>query len=287
MKRYLIIVLALVIFLLGLAGYQYFYFNDNKLHVVFCDVGQGDAIFVRTPTNKNILVDGGPDKSSLSCLSNNMPFWERKLDMVILTHPHADHFSGLIYVIDSYIILSFDTERLGNKTQGYKELGKVIKDKKVPTRNIFEGDRYRLGKDLFLEVEAPSLVSLQRSSPNGLIGDSGELASLILKLSYKDFDVLLTGDSQTEALREVAAENKGSIEVMQVPHHGSKTGLSNEIVEFIDPKLAVISVGKGNRYGHPSREVLKSLSDAGIRTLRTDMSGDIEIVSDGKSFRVK
>lgn len=198
MKKYLFFTLASVIFLLGLASYQYFHFDDGKLHVVFCNVGQGDAIFIKTPTNAHILVDGGPDKSVLSCLSGHMPFWERKLDLVILTHPNADHFIGLIDVIDRYIVLSFALERLGNKTQGFKGLTALIAEKKIPKRDVFLGDRYKLGEGLFLESEAPSETQLQRSSPNGMIGETGELASLILNLTYKDFDLLLTGDSQTE-----------------------------------------------------------------------------------------
>lgn len=287
MRKYLFFTFASIIFLLGLATYQYFYFYDGKLHVVFCNAGQGDAIFIKTPSNAHILVDGGPDKSVLSCLSNHMPFWERTLDIVFLTHPHADHFLGLMDVVDRYIALSFDTERLGNKTQSFRGLSKIIVAKKIPQRAIFEGDRYKLGDDIFLDVEAPSQELLQRSSPNGVIGESGELASLILKLKYKDFDVLLTGDSQSGVLSEVVSENHDSIEVFQVPHHGSKTGLNKEIVDDLAPKLAVISVGAKNRYGHPNRGVLQMLTEKGIAVLRTDQKGDIEIISDGKNFMVR
>ena len=287
MKKFLFIVSLSIVFLSTIFVYQYVYFYDNKLHVVFCNAGQGDAIFIKTPSNAYILVDGGPDKSVLSCLSNHMPFWERTLDIVFLTHPHADHFLGLMDVVDRYITLSFDTERLGNKTQSFKGLSKIIAEKKIPQRAIFEGDRYRLGDDIFLEVEAPSLEFLQRSSPNGMIGEGGELASLILKLEYKDFDVLLTGDSQSEALSGVVSQNYDSIEVLQVPHHGSKTGLNKEIVNDLVPKLAVISVGAANRYGHPNRGVLQMLTEKGIAVLRTDQKGDIEIVSDGRGFFVK
>lgn len=140
---------------------------------------------------------------------------------------------------------------------------------------------------MFLTVEAPSQAFLQRSSPKGTIGESGELASLILKLTYKDFDFLLTGDAQTEALTEVASQNHESIEVLQVPHHGSRSGLDKGIADIIAPKLAVISVGEKNRYGHPSREALQILAEKGIAVLRTDQKGDVEIVSDGKRWWVR
>ncbi len=287
MKKFLFFVSLSIVFLSTIFVYQYIYFYDNKLHVVFCNAGQGDAIFIKTPSNAHILVDGGPDKSVLSCLSSHMPFWERTLDIVFLTHPHADHFLGLMDVVDRYIALSFDTERLGNKTQSFKGLSNIIAEKKIPRRAISEGDRYKLGDDISLDAEAPSQELLQRSSPNGMIGESSELASLILKLTYKDFDVLLTGDAQSEALSEVVSQNYDSIEVLQVPHHGSRTGLNKEIIDDIAPKLAIISVGAKNRYGHPNREVLQMLAEKGISVLRTDQKGDIEIVSDGKTFWVK
>lgn len=287
MKKYLFFTLASIIFLLGLVFYQYFKFNDGKLHVIFCNVGQGDAILIKTPTNAHILIDGGTDMSVLSCLSNHMSFWDRTIDLMILTHPHADHFLGLINVLDRFITLSFATERLGSKIQSFAWLNKIIAEKKISQRIIFGGDRYLLGERVYLTVEAPFPVMLERSSPNSLIGESDELASLILKLTYKEFDILLTGDAQMKVLNEVVSQEQGSIEVLQVPHHGSKTGLNEAIIGNIDPRLAVISVGEKNRYGHPSREVLQMLTDERVKVLRTDLHGDIEIVSDGKVFWVK
>lgn len=287
MKKYLLFAFISLILLTGIGAYQYIYFHDEKLHVVFCDVGQGDAIFIRTPDHKYILVDGGPDKSVLNCLAGNMGFWERSIDLIILTHPHQDHFFGLNYVLDRLITLSFDTERLSNNTASFHELSSKITRKKIPQRNIFQHDRYELGKDLFLTIESPSREFLQRSSPNGEIGETGEFASLIMKLTYKDFDLVLTGDAQTPVLEEFASSNQKRIEVLQVPHHGSATGLSRESLEKIDPKIAVISVGEKNMYGHPKKEVLNMLEEKGVGILRTDRHGNVEIVSDGKRWLVK
>ena len=223
----------------------------------------------------------------LNCLSAHMPFWERKIDLVILTHPHADHFTGLYYVLDRYITLSFASERLSNSAQSFQTLMKIIGQKKLPERFILAGDKFKLGGNVALNVVAPSQEMLIRASPNGNIGDSGELASLIMKLTYKDFDLLLTGDAQTKVLEDFAVGNTDSIEVLQVPHHGSDTGLDREGLDLIAPKLAVISVGANNRYGHPKKSVLSILKEDGVKTLRTDQKGDIEIISDGKKFWVK
>lgn len=287
MRKYLLFVLVSLIFLLSISLYQYIYYYDNKLHVIFCNVGQGDAILIKTPSNRYLMVDGGPDESVLTCLSSHMPFWDRTIDLVFLTHPHLDHFLGLIDVLDRYIVLYFVSENLGNKTSSYDQFVSRIKEKRISQRSVLKGDRYKLGKDVYLVIEAPSVEALRRSSPNGVIGESSELASLILRLTYKDFDLILPGDSQTEALSEVASQNSGTIEVLQIPHHGSKTGVNKEVVELIAPGLAVISVGSKNRYGHPSREVLNLLRDEGIAILRTDKNGDVEIVSDGKKWWVK
>jgi competence protein ComEC len=287
MRKYLIFSIISIIFLAGFVMYQYIIFYDNKLHIVFCDVGQGDAIFIRTPERKNILVDGGPDNEVLSCLADNLPFWDKRLDMIVLSHPHLDHFMGLYFVIDRYYVTSFVTEKLSNNIQSFRELEKKVMVKKIAQKNVFAGDRFKIEEDLVLKIVSPSDSFLKRTSPNGLIGESGEFASLILKLSYKDFDLLLTGDAQSDGVLESAEAGDGSVEVLQVPHHGSATGLNKEIVEKLSPKLAVISVGARNRYGHPNKKILEILDEARAKVLRTDEEGDVEIVSDGKVFWVE
>jgi competence protein ComEC len=109
MRKFFFFTFISVVLILSIFVYQSIYFNDNRLHVVFCNVGQGDAIFIKTPDNAHILVDGGPDKSVISCFAEHMSFWEKILQVMILTHPHTDHFSGLVDVIDRYITLSFVT----------------------------------------------------------------------------------------------------------------------------------------------------------------------------------
>ena len=162
MKKIGFFVLLSLICLISIFVYQIVYFHDGKLHVVFCNVGQGDSILIRTPTSKNILIDGGPDNSVLNCLSAHLPFWERKIDLVILTHPHADHFTGLYYVLDRYIASSFASERLSNSAQSFQTLMKIIGQKKIPERFILAGDKFKLGGNVSLNVKAPSQEMLTR-----------------------------------------------------------------------------------------------------------------------------
>jgi competence protein ComEC len=307
MKKYLFIFGLAFIILPGIAVFQYFVFYDGRLNVVFCDVGQGDAVFIRTPDGKNILFDGGPDRSVLSCLSQVMPFWDRKLDLVVLSHPHLDHFMGIYYVLESYSITSFVKERLVNKIAVYDNLVDKITERKISQRIVYKGDRYKIGRDVVMSVESPSKEFLEMTSTGGEIGESGEFASIILRLTYKDFDLLLTGDAQLAGMREAVGradafngvqvfdseviQTRGDrgvgIDVLQVPHHGSGTGLDARIVDILGPKLAVVSVGAKNRYGHPNGRILDLLENAGVRVLRTDKIGNVEIVSDGVRFWVK
>ena len=284
MKYFVILVIVLISFF-GLFFYQFLKFNDGKLHVVVCDVGQGDAIFIRTPKGSDILVDGGPDDSVLYCLSKHMPFWDRDLELVILTHPHADHLAGLIDVVKRYRILSFNTEKVGNTTAVYKELVRVLAEHSIKERYLWQGDRF-LFKD---GVELKTLWPTQDWLSQNLVNDSNfdvNGLSVIEFLSYENFKTLLTGDAGALVIEQIDSL-AGKIDVLKVPHHGSKTGLNPEILSILNPKLAIISVGKNNRYGHPNQFTLDLLKSSNIKTLRTDQSGEVEIISDGKSWQTR
>lgn len=288
MKRIAGIGLILFVLLSGIFVYQYARFYDSRLHVVFCDVGQGDAIFLRTPKGLDILIDGGPNDSILSCLAGHMPFWDRDIELIILTHPHADHLNGLISVAGRYKIRSFRTENLKNNTLMFSALTSQLEDQNIKIQYLYAGNRFVFKDGVSLNIIGPSREFLEKTSPGGLIGERSEFANVESFFSYKNFSVLLTGDSQGVEIKE--AISKGwlkDVDVFQVPHHGSKTGLSSEILDFIKPKLAIISVGKNNKYGHPANEIIEKLREKGIKILRTDRDGEIEIISDGSSWTVQ
>lgn len=275
-----------VIGLTGIFFSQAYRFHDGKLHIVFCDVGQGDGIFIRTPNRTDILLDGGPDQKVLSCLSSHMEFWDRTIDLAILSHPHQDHFVGLIDVIKRYSVLSFGNEKLRNKSEGFASFQNILQQKKIVPRTLAAGSKITIGDGVVLTILAPSQEFLTKTSPNGYIGESGEFGSLIMLLTYKDFRAVFTSDSQADNLSSAIGNMHHSVSLLQVPHHGSKTGLSRDILEVLGAKLAIISVGKNNRYHHPHGETLKLLRDEDMRILRTDQNGEIEIISDGKTWRV-
>lgn len=289
-KLKIFLIAGALFFLLGwIIVYQNITYSDKKLHIVFCDVGQGDAIFVRTPQGSDILIDGGPDDSVLSCLGKHMPFWDKTLELVILTHPHSDHFMGFFPILKNYKVKSFASEELSNKTTGFISLMEKIKTQKIPIRFLLAEDRFVLRDGVVLEIVGPTREFLKQTSPGGTIGESSEFASVETLIMYGKFSALLTGDSQVAELKEATDETRhatSDLSVFHVPHHGSRFGLTSGILDILSPKLAVISVGK-NKYGHPTQFTLDLLKSANIKTLRTDQDGEVEVVSDGLNFKIK
>lgn len=257
---------------------------DGKLHIIFCDVGQGDGIIIRTPKGSAIVYDGGPNDQILSCLSSHIPLWQRTISFVAMSHPHADHFVGLIGILKRYRVNHFITEKLTNAIPAFEVLQEEIVAKEIPQKYLYRGDRIKTKDGVVLTILSPTKEFLKSSSPGNSIGESKEFANLITLVSYGSFSLLLPGDSQANAITQSLQSISPNISVIQVPHHGSATGLSQEIFNSIHPSLAVISVGLKNRYGHPASSTLKLLKDNSIKILRTDQNGDIEIVSDGKRW---
>ncbi|MGH9857879.1 MAG: ComEC/Rec2 family competence protein, partial [Acidobacteriota bacterium] len=208
----------------------------------------------------------------------------RRIDLLLLSHPHADHFFGMFAVLEQYEVKAFATEDLVNKTQSYQALLDVLDEKQIPQRHILAGDRWRIG-NVSLAVVGPTEQYLHQTSPGGTIGESKEFASLVLQLTYGKFSVLFTGDSQAVGLEDALPQMTTAITVLQVPHHGSATGLDKDVLEQINPHLAVISVGAENRYNHPHPSILGLLKDENIPIRRTDLVGDVEVVSDGEVIK--
>lgn len=271
---------------------------DGKLHIVFCDVGQGDATYVRFPDGRDMLVDGGPNDAVLSCLGKHMPFWDKTINLVVLTHPQKDHAGGLASVLARYNVEYFLKSNIGSEIESYTKLMDLISTKNTQVKLVEQGQMVTVG--------ATSLLALWPSKSQLALGTrlnqlSEQLAqvkgastdvelndySVVLWLRYGSFDALLPGDGDSHiqnnlALNAVATDG---VELLKVPHHGSKTAMTSEFLDALKPKLAVISVGK-NSYGHPAPETIDMLEHIGARVLRTDQAGDIEIISDGKNWKL-
>lgn len=282
-KKIVFIGSFLLLFLGAIFFYELAKFNDGKLHVVFCDVGQGDGILIRTPKGIDIVVDGGPDDSILSCLSSHLPFWDKTIELMILTHPHEDHLGGLIPILKRYTVLSFYTEKAQSQTRSYQALSSLLREKGLKPKFLWQGDRLVLSDRVRVQTLWPQKSFLSDDIADKDLDKNG--LSIVNLLTYAKFSLLLTGDAGVVVWDRIG-ENLGKTDVLKVPHHGSKTALNAEILERLKPALAVISVGKKNRYGHPAAQTIKILRDLEIKVLRTDENGEVEVVSDGQSFAV-
>lgn len=274
-----IIFSSLVIFfgLVGLFVYDSTRFGDKMLKVVFCDVGQGDATLIRTPEGFDILIDGGPNNDILLCLSENMPFWDKRLDLVILTHPDSDHYSGLIPVVREYEIASFATSFTPEDAAGFKTLRQILSDKGVEERFVCQEDRISFPDMVSLEIVWPRSCTIASTDKND--------NSVVALLKYGKFEVLITGDAEV-GVGKFYQDMVGDIDILRIPHHGSKDGIDEDYIDAVKPEYAIISVGGSNRYGHPVDEILDLLKSQDIKTLRTDEDGDVAVYSDGQTYSI-
>lgn len=245
------------------------------LHIIACDVGQGDAILIQKNTTQ-ILIDGGPNNSVLDCLGKHMPFWDRHIELVILTHPEADHYSGLIEVFKKYKVTYFGQNNTNSSSQGYEVLGKVVGGTAIKDLRLTTGSELRLGM-IYLDILHPLGKSELPNSKFETMGanDNG----VVVLLKYAQFKALFTADVENEVSDKLAtlSEVEG-LNYLKVNHHGSKNGLSEKLLQAVMPKTAVISVGGKNSYGHPHEQIIKMLNDKKINIRRTDIEGDVDYV---------
>lgn len=268
---------------------------DGTLHIVFCNVGQGDAVYVRFPDGRDMLVDGGPNDTVLQCLGRHMPFWDRGINLVVNTHPQNDHLKGLLSVLNRYKVDYVIRSRVFSASDVYAQFVSAIKTHHVPERLVTRGERISVGlASLSVIWPSESQIALMHPSSglSSVLGSSSDAnlndGSLVFFLRYGSFDALFPGDADAHVEGQYTGDQlaDGAVEVLKVPHHGSKTGMTQSFVDWIKPQISVISVGK-NSYGHPSSEAIDMLQNVGSRIVRTDQKGDIEIVSDGKTWKVK
>lgn len=252
---------------------------DNYLTVNFLDVGQGDAIFIETPFHNQVLIDGGPGSAVLSQLGQVMPFYDKEIDLVILTHPDADHLSGLVEVVERYKVNKVVTTGVKTNTKEFQVWQKAIQNKNIPIQ-IAEADQViKLSQNIHLYVLTPF-----EDVDGKEVKDLNE-TSIVNRLVYGDFKALLTGDAEFKTEKELLERDIFiDSDVLKVGHHGSKNSTSQDFLDVVSPEVAVIQVGENNRYHHPTAEVLGRLKN--IKVYRTDQDGRIEVKSDGKGYRV-
>lgn len=253
----------------------------GPLRVVALDVGQGDAIFIETPYHQQMLIDGGPSNAVLDRLGRAMPFGDRSLDVVVLTHPDADHLTGVIGVLQHYHVGLIVATGVPGSSATYAAFTKTLRTQHVPERLVQAGDALTFTGGIAFTIFAPTAERLRTEK-------QANNTSIIGRLSYRDFSMLFPGDVEATVERELLANHTPlASTVFKVPHHGSHTSSTEAFLLAVHPELAVISVGKDNRFGHPHGDVLERYRRLGIPVERTDYSRDIMLTSNGATFRVR
>lgn len=281
LKYYLagiLVIMVLISMQLILPGY---------LEVVFIDVGQGDSVFIKTYEGKTVLIDGGGsnNKNGDTNIGDSvvipflLDYGVTHLDMVVATHGHDDHIQGLLPIINDFSVGHFVMPDYG----GVKEFNKLLEDSKKRNINVEflkRGDSISLDNKTYLSVLSPDKeITVENSSLNN--------TSLVLKLFYKDVEILFTGDIEAE-IESRLIEDKEDIQadILKSAHHGSKTSNTQEFIESVNPCAIIISVGKNN-FGHPSPEVIERIEENNIPLFRTDRHGAVMLKTNGKKISIK
>lgn len=254
--------------------------REAELAVTFFNVGQGDAIFIETPSGKQMLIDGGKNRQVVSELGRAMGFGDRTLDVVLATHPDADHIGGLPEVFDRYEIELFIEPGVESKNFLDNELRSRVGKENAQTLLARAGQVIDFGDGARLEIIFPH-VDVSSWGTND--------ASIVAKLIYGDKSFLLTGDAglKTENILLRSAKSFLDVDVLKVGHHGSRTSTSFSFAQAASPTFAIISAGKDNTYGHPHKEVLNILEKVGVQTKSTAESGTITFETDGHILQLK
>jgi competence protein ComEC len=258
----------IVIVLVGLHLHR---LPHGQLVVDFLDIGQGDAVFLTTPTGEHILIDGGPDPTVLEELGKVLPFLDRKIDLLVLTHPHADHLMGLISVLERYEVQRVLFSGLPYNSALYDVFLREVRLANIPLY-VAEADKDWIIGDVFIDVLYPFESMLGESMSNVNNG------SIVLKISHGNHSLLLMGDAEAEV--EEALIQSGvnlQADVLKAGHHGSRTSSTPEFFKSVHPKKIIISCGKDNAFGHPHPETLELFYDSTSVVSRTDVDGRVRL----------
>jgi len=280
LKKYIILILLLSSFFYTIFSYvqkNFFQVSNHNLRFHFIDVGQGDSSLIITPNGKTILIDAGDEAHAKKVVSYIREQGIEKLDLVIATHPDADHIGGMDKVIKNFDIGVFAMPDVSAKTNQYKQIQRELKAKKMKVTRLYQGDKVQIDDDIDFEILSPV---------KGKKYDDTNEYSIVAKIVYKDTSFILMGDATME--NEVDIINNVpdiDIDVLKLGHHGSSTSSSDYFITKTSPNIAIISCGKNNKYGHPHQEVMRVLKKHGVTPYRTDEMGDIVITSDGKEIK--
>lgn len=279
-RKYLPYILLVILLVFTISIWLFVYKSNNKdgyLKVVFLDVGQGDAIYIEAPNGKQMLIDGGSDAKLLSSLSEVMPFADRSIDIILATHGDMDHIGGFPVLIDNYKIKNIIENGASSPSKIFSSLEEKVQKQKINKIIAKRGMKIILDddKNIYFEIIFPDRDIREFESNDG---------SIVGKLTYGESTFMFTGDASAYTENLIGwNEDKKMLDsdVLKLGHHGSKTSSSVLWLERVSPEVAIVSVDKNNKYGHPHKEILDRLFNIGIPYLSTADKGNILFKSDG------
>ncbi|MFH1426991.1 MAG: MBL fold metallo-hydrolase [Patescibacteria group bacterium] len=290
-----LLVLGIILVLISVPAFWLTFQAGADLEVNFLDVGQGDSILIKTPMGQNLLIDGGPGNAVIKELSKNLAFWDKTVDLMILTHPHDDHVTGLIEVIKRYKVNKILYTGAVHSAPNYLTWLELIRDKKIPLVIIDRPQVINLGEECYLDILYPQESFLGKEVNN--LNNS----SIVARLVYGQTKFLFMGDAEFE-VEEILVETQNNkseqinntvetqdfvslrVDILKVGHHGSDTSSSEEFLKYVKPAMAVIQVGKDNYFNHPGLRVIKRLERSGAEIFRNDEMGTVKLKSDGRKI---
>jgi competence protein ComEC len=249
--------------------------NSNKvLTFTMLDVGQGDALFIESPSGVQVLFDSGPPHKILGALAKVMPPFDKSIDAVVITNPDADHIGGLVDVLKNYEVGVVLEPGTFNNSKTYENLKNEIKDQGVKNILAKKGTRMDLGRGAVIDILFPN-QDVSGWDPND--------GSVVAKLTYGENTIMLTGDSTAKTEKIILntfTQSALDSDILKVGHHGSHTSTSRDFADAVSPEFALISLGSDNKYGHPRKETLDTLNSLGAKIFRTDLFGTIILSCD-------
>lgn len=256
-------------------------FLKNGVGIYFLDVGQGDSTIISTAKNKTIVIDGGEGEKSGFDYGKNVLFpflinkGVRKIDFLIFSHFDSDHCGGLIYLLENIKVEKILIGKQFEKNENFEYIVNLANKKHIKIIELQAGNKINIEKNSSLEILWPSVA--EKISENAINNNS-----LVCKFVYKNFSMLLTGDIESIAEEKLLGKykntNRLNANILKIAHHGSKTSSIQEFLNEVNPKIALIGVGRKNKFGHPNQEVLERLKEKGIQIYRTDQNGEIQII---------
>ncbi len=291
--------LMILLSLFFIAGSLYTQATPSITRIVFCDVGQGSAVYIRTATGVDMLFDAGPSKLVMNCLGTYMPFYDKTIEYAFLSHGQHDHFGGFEYVLRHYNIDTFVTTSVIGEREDMSMMSNLVIKKKVHVEEMYSDETIFLSDTVSVRFWWPSRTLISGRTFNNpdthdplgkkkTYGDLNDFSQVLL-FSEGEFDLIITGDVTPEALMLLQSSvllPDINYEVLQVPHHGSKNGLTESFLTLVKPEISIIQAGKQNKYGHPAQSILDMLKKHNVTVLSTTIEGNIVIEIEEGDWRI-